>query len=99
MTLSNVEGSLLDAGIEVERPEIQKENLPLEGKTFVFTGSLEKYTRSEVERKVESLGARSSSSVSGNTDYVVVGTNPGGELDEGKKHKVKIIDEAGFEKL
>jgi len=90
---------LLDAGMEVEKMPERKGKLPLQGKTLVFTGSLEKYTRSEAEHTVESLGGRAASSVSSNTDFVVVGEEPGSKLDEAKKHGVKIIDEEEFEKL
>lgn len=90
---------LFDAGMQIQEMPEQKGRLPLEGKIFVFTGSLEKYTRSEAERAIESLGGRAASSVSGNTDFVVVGENPGSKLDEAKKHGVKILDETEFEKL
>jgi DNA ligase (NAD+) len=90
---------LLNAGIKVQDTPGKKGEMPLEGKTFVFTGSLDKYTRSEAEKTVESLGGRASSSVSGNTDYVVAGEGPGSKLDEAKKHGVKIIKETDFEKL
>ena len=90
---------LLEAGLEIEEMPEQKGILPLKGKTFVFTGSLEKYTRAEAENVVESLGARAASSVSGSTDFVVAGEEPGSKLDEAKKHGVKVIDEAEFEKL
>ena len=90
---------LFDAGLEIgEMPE-RKGKLPLEGKTFVFTGSLEKYTRSEAEQAVEALGGKAASSVSSNTDFVVVGEEPGSKLDEAKKHRVEILDETEFEKL
>ncbi|MFW6102043.1 MAG: NAD-dependent DNA ligase LigA [Chloroflexota bacterium] len=90
---------LFDAGMKVEAMPERKGKLPLDGKTFVFTGSLEKYTRSEAEKTVESLGGRPASSVSSNTDIVVAGKEPGSKLDEAKKEGVKIIDEAEFEKL
>jgi DNA ligase (NAD+) len=73
---------------------------PLKGKTIVFTGELENYSRDEAKDLAESLGARATSSVSSNTDYVVAGEDPGSKLDEAKKQKgVKIIDEDEFEKL
>jgi NAD-dependent DNA ligase len=89
---------LSKSGVEVEAMPARKE-LPLKGKTFVFSGSLNSYTRSEVKAKVESLGGRATSSVSGETDYVVAGENPGSKLNEAKKQKVKIIDEKKFRKL
>jgi DNA ligase (NAD+) len=70
--------------------------LPLEGVTFVFTGALERWTRDEVKKKVEDLGGSATSSVSGETDYVVVGENPGSKLDDAKAHDVEIMNEAEF---
>jgi len=90
---------LLDSGLEVQEAPRKKGRLPLEGRTFVFTGSLEKYSRSDSEKAVESLGGRATSSVSGETDFLVVGKNPGSKLNEAKQHDVKIIDEAEFEEL
>ena len=90
---------LLDAGMKIEQMAEPKGKLPLEGKTFVFTGSLEKYTRSEAERMVESLGGRAASSVSSNTDFVVAGEGPGSKLEEAKEQGVKIMEEKDFEKL
>jgi DNA ligase (NAD+) len=72
---------------------------PLAGKTFVFTGSLDGYTRSEAENLVESLGGRAASSVSGNTDYLVRGENPGSKLSDARKEGVSIIGEAEFQEL
>jgi DNA ligase (NAD+) len=92
--------NLLDVGMKIEKIQAKKRGeLPFEGKRFVFTGELNKYTRSEAENEVEKLGARATSSVSGNTDYVVVGENPGSKLDEARKNKIKTINENEFEKL
>ncbi|MEJ2700773.1 MAG: helix-hairpin-helix domain-containing protein, partial [Desulfuromonadales bacterium] len=90
---------LAAAGVEVQGISRKKGKLPLEGQTFVFTGSMEHYTRDEAKKRAEALGARATSSVSGNTDYLVVGENPGSKLDEAKALKVKILDEKGFEDL
>jgi DNA ligase (NAD+) len=90
---------LFYSGVQIQEIPERKDRLPLEGKTLVFTGSLEKYTRSEAERAVESLGGRAASTVSGNTDFVVVGTEPGSKLSEAKRHGVKVLDEAAFDKL
>jgi DNA ligase (NAD+) len=72
---------------------------PLLGKTFVFTGGMEKYGRPEAEQIVRDLGGIPSGSVSKKTDYVVVGTDPGSKADKAKKLGVNIIDEAQFLKL
>jgi DNA ligase (NAD+) len=90
---------LAEAGVEVQRIPGGKGKHPLEGKTFVFSGSLENYSRDEAKKRVEDLGARATSSVSGNTDFLVVGENPGSKLEEAKALKVRILDEKAFEKL
>jgi DNA ligase (NAD+) len=75
------------------------EGKTLEGLTFVFTGELSGYTRREAGERVESLGGRSTSSLSGNTDYLVVGEKPGGKLEEARRLEVKILNEEQFERL
>jgi DNA ligase (NAD+) len=65
----------------------------------VFTGSLADFTRSEARERVAALGGRATSGVSGNTDYVVVGEEPGSKRDEAEEKGVKIIDEAAFKSL
>jgi DNA ligase (NAD+) len=71
----------------------------LVGKTFVFTGSLEIYTRKAAQELVESRGARTSSSVSKNTDYVVAGAGAGSKLTKAKELGVSILSEQEFENL
>jgi len=87
---------LKDSGVEVQPMPAGEKSQPLKGKKFVFTGALENYTRSEAERTVEDLGARATSSVSGETDYLVVGENPGSKREEAEKLDVKILDEKAF---
>jgi DNA ligase (NAD+) len=91
---------LLAAGVEVEpMPSQSDEELPLEGQTFVFTGALGRYTREEAERRVEDLGARAASSVSGETDVLVRGEDPGSKLDDARQEGVEILDEEDFLEL
>ncbi|MDT3436961.1 NAD-dependent DNA ligase LigA [Haloarcula sp. 1CSR25-25] len=72
----------------------------LDGLTFVFTGSLEGYTRSDAQELVERNGGSATSSVSGNTDYLVLGENPGQrKRDDAEEHGVETLDEDEFEEL
>ena len=87
--------ALLEAGVEVVEPTAPKTQ-PLAGKTFVFTGALDRLSRREAERRVEALGARATSAVSGGTDYVVVGKDPGQKLEAAKAHGARILTEAQF---
>lgn len=80
-----------------EKKEIKK--TPLEGKKFVFTGSLSHYTRSEAQGIVEELGARAVNSVSKNIDYVVVGKEPGSKYEKAKRLGIKILNEEEFHEL
>jgi DNA ligase (NAD+) len=68
-------------------------------KTLVVTGTLEKYSRDEIEELITQLGGRAASSVSKNTDFVVAGEKAGSKLDKARALGVKIISESEFEKL
>ena len=65
----------------------------LAGKIFVITGTLESMSRDEAKEKIKNVGGKVSSAVSTNTDYVVVGENPGSKYDEALKLGVKTISE------
>jgi DNA ligase (NAD+) len=71
----------------------------LDGKTFVFTGTLESFSRSEAAKMVESLGGKSSSSVTSKTDFVVVGQDAGSKLAKANKIGLKIINEDEFNQM
>ena len=88
---------LLEAGVKIIPPK--KIKMKLKGKSFVFTGALKSMTRDEASEKVRLLGGDVSSSVSKNTDYVVVGENPGSKYKKAKKLGVKMISEKEFLKL
>jgi len=77
--------------IKLENPKKREQKLA--GKTFVITGSLESMTREQLKQKIRNLGGRASSSVSKETDFVIVGENPGSKVEKAKKLKVAIIRE------
>ncbi len=98
----NVIQRLLDHSFRehMETPEDREEGeTPLEGETMVFTGALDSFTRKEAQEKAKSLGARVTSSVSGNTTKVVAGENPGSKYDEAQERNVAILDESEFLEL
>lgn len=86
------------AGVKINIPA-PRANLPLTGKTFVFTGALESITREEAEMKVRELGGKASGSVSAKTDYVVVGADAGSKLKKAQQLGAKVLSEAETKKL
>ncbi len=72
---------------------------PLSGKTFVITGTLERWSRDEATRLLVDQGAKVTSSVSKKTDYLVAGDNAGSKLDKANELGVEVLDEAGLAKL
>ena len=71
----------------------------LEGKTLVFTGTLESMTRAEAKRVVERLGGRVASSVSARTDYLVQGGKPGSKARKAEELGVEVLLEEDFQRL
>ena len=69
------------------------------GKTFVITGTLVKYTRTEIEDKITLLGGKTSGSVSKKTSAVIVGENPGSKYDKARELNIPIWSEEDFENL
>lgn len=69
------------------------------GKTFVLTGTLTKYTRSEASRIIENYGGKASSSVSKKTDYVLAGEAAGSKLAKATELGIKIINEDEFAEM
>lgn len=91
--------ALQKAGLDPQSKVTFSADLPLEGKKFVFTGTLSQMGRSEAQKLAKSLGASVSASVSKKTDYVVVGDNPGSKAEKAEELGVTILDEAAFHDL
>lgn len=71
----------------------------LEGKTFVVTGALKDYTRHGIEELIRELGGNTSASVSKDTDYLILGEDPGSKLGKAEKLGTKIINEKEFKRM
>ena len=79
--------------MEVEREDVEQF---LDGKKFVLTGALDNYTRDEATAEIQKYGGRVTGSVSGATDYILVGENPGSKLDKAKEEGTTILEESDF---
>jgi DNA ligase (NAD+) len=86
------------ADVKPQNKEIA-DNAPLQGKSFVFTGTMENMGRSEAKAIVENLGGTVHSGVTKKTTYVVAGSEPGSKIDKAKSSGIKIISEEEFLKL
>ncbi|MCX5813633.1 MAG: NAD-dependent DNA ligase LigA [Proteobacteria bacterium] len=85
---------ILTAGVEIEYKK--EDTKPLKGLTFVFTGTMKAMGRDEARKKVETLGAQTSSSISKKVDYLVAGTEAGSKLDKARELGIKVLSEEEF---
>ena len=90
---------LKQAGVNMESLEEEGEDNRFEGKTFVLTGTLEKYTRGEAGSIIEKFGGKTSSSVSKKTDYVIAGEEAGSKLTKAQNLGITILSEEDFDEL
>lgn len=92
---TDVIDALLKEGINwpaIEKPDA--DNLPLEGKTCVITGTLSEMGRSDAKARLQLLGAKVAGSVSKNTDFLVAGEKAGSKLTKAQELDVEVWDEA-----
>jgi DNA ligase (NAD+) len=80
---------------DLKAPDVGADG-PLEGKRFVFTGTLSSMSREKAKGAVEAAGGRAVSAVSKETDYLVVGEGGGGKAEKAAKLGVPVLDEAAF---
>jgi len=90
---------LIDAGVHWPPVEVTRAETPLEGNTYVITGTLGSMTRDEAKQALQALGAKVSGSVSKKTTAVVVGADPGSKYDKARDLGVEILDEAALLRL
>ncbi len=89
----------LSLGIKPENTYTISDNLKLKGKSFVITGTLAEFSRDKAQEILKSLGAKTPSSVSRNTDFVIAGENPGSKLEKAKALGIKILTEEEFKNM
>lgn len=99
-TEENIEliNKLKNIGIKTHEV-VRTEDMPLKGKKFVFTGGLQSLSRPDASDVVKQKGGIVSSSVSKDTDYVIVGEKPGSKYEKAKKMGLTILNEEEFRKL
>ncbi len=86
------------ASVKPQKKEIKTET-PLQGKSFVFTGTMESMSRNEAKTIVENMGGIIHSNVTKKTTYVVAGSEPGSKLDKANLLGIVILNEKEFLKL
>ncbi len=91
---------MLAAGLVVTAESVETRVIEgVAGRSFVFTGTLERMSRTEAEELVEKHGGPAAGSVSKKTDYVVAGVEAGSKLEKARKLGVRILTEDEFQKL
>ena len=90
---------LKKSGVNTKNLEEENEDNRFEGKVFVLTGSLEKYTRQEASEIIEKLGGKTSGTVSKKTSYVLAGEEAGSKLTKAQNLGIEIISEEQFQEM
>lgn len=84
---------MIELGVKITNKYTNAEVLRLKGQSFVITGTLETLSREEAQAKLKELGAKTPSSVSKKTDFVVIGENPGSKATKARELGIKILNE------
>ena len=100
----DVIAALIQAGVTWEHKTAKKNQASnkkaiLTGKTFVLTGTLEKFTRTQASEQLKELGAKVTSSVSKKTTAVIAGINPGSKITKAEKLGVEVLNENDLVKI
>jgi DNA ligase (NAD+) len=95
----NVLEKLKEGGVKFPVEEKTVKETSLSGKTFVLTGGLDSFTRTEARKRIEDMGGRVASSVSKRTDFVLVGKDPGSKYDDALRLGIKTLDENDFKRI
>ncbi|MCK9253175.1 MAG: NAD-dependent DNA ligase LigA [Clostridiales bacterium] len=92
-------GELRAAGVRMTAEQAAKSDRPLQGKSFVLTGTLPGLKREEARRLIEQAGGTVAGSVSARTGYVIAGEAAGSKLDKARQLNIPILDEDGLRRL
>ncbi|MBE6988543.1 MAG: NAD-dependent DNA ligase LigA [Ruminococcaceae bacterium] len=95
---SDLIAKLKEAGVDMTSKEEKALDI-LKGKTFVVTGTLSRYSRTEITSLIEKLGGKATGSVSKKTSYVVAGEDAGSKLKKANELGIPVLTEEDFEKL
>jgi DNA ligase (NAD+) len=95
----NTVADLQQIGVSMDQAAVPRAARTLEGKTLVVTGTLQRYTRDEIEELISGHGGRAASSVSKKTDFVVAGAEAGSKLAKARELGVRVLTEDEFEQL
>ena len=101
---SNIENitmidEMLSLGVKISNRYTAAQDLRLKGQSFVITGTLDTLSREEAQLKLKELGAKTPSSVSKNTNFVVVGANPGSKATKAQELGITILNEEELIKI
>ena len=90
---------LFDAGVIIKKPEVQNYDENFANKTIVLTGSLNNYSRPDLTKILQNMGANVTTSVSKNTDIVIVGADAGSKLAKAQQLGIRLMYEDELQNL